>query len=408
MNKSMEKTISNFDDMALKEPLLRAIFAYGFEKPSLIQRSAVPSMVSGKDIIAQAQSGTGKTAAFTISTLQRLNYDLKNMQAIFLSPTKELAEQTYNVVNKLGVFKDKSGDDTAIKTILAIGGRDRKKNIDDLKDGAQIMIGTPGRVLDLLTTMAKINESFHKNIRVFVLDEADEMLKRGFHDQIVGILSDDEKTGKPGLPNEMQVALFSATLPNEALDIAKRFMTDPITIVLKKEEVSLSGITNYYIPVKKEEYKYDTLKDILQSIAITKCIVFCNSKQKATWLHTGLTTPEEGDKAITNVGIIHSDMELDEREKAMNLFKSGAVNLLISTDLLARGIDVKGISLVINYDLPTNPENYMHRVGRSGRYGSKGMAINFVTDNDGKYIDDIKTAYKVVITEMPLVSDLKV
>jgi len=403
MTESKPKTVSemglspSFDLMGLKEVLLKSIYRYGFEKPSAIQQRAIVPMISGRDFIGSAQSGTGKTATFTIATLQQINYEDPYCEAIIVSPTKELAEQTFKVVKALGSYTNTKGEEVTIKTVLAIGGKDSpKQNLKAITEGAKIMVGTPGRILHLLNDMPSIC----KNIKVLVLDEADVMLDRGFKDDLYAILTANPETGKPNLPDEMQVALFSATLPDEALAIANKFMTSPIVVTIKKEEVSLSGISQYYIPVEKEENKFDTLQDILSSLALSKCIVFCNSKNKANWLTTELK------KLDVPVGLIHSDLTQPERDEIMSNFRSASINLLVATEIIARGIDVKGVSHVINYDVPTNRDNYIHRIGRTGRYGSKGVSITFITATDGKYIEEIETYYKISIKVMPLVDDL--
>jgi len=403
MTESKPKTISDmgispsFDGMGLKEALLKSIYRYGFEKPSAIQQRAIVPMISGKDFIGSAQSGTGKTATFTIATLQQINYEDPYCEAIIVSPTKELAEQTFKVVKALGSYTNTKGEEVTIRTVLAIGGKDSpKQNLKAITEGAKIMVGTPGRILHLLNEMPSIC----KNIKVLVLDEADVMLDRGFKDDLYAILTANPETGKPNLPDEMQVALFSATLPDEALAIAEKFMTSPITVTIKKEEVSLSGISQYYIPVEKEENKFDTLQDILSSLALSKCIVFCNSKNKANWLTTELK------KLDVPVGLIHSDLTQPERDEIMSNFRSASINLLVATEIIARGIDVKGVSHVINYDVPTNRDNYIHRIGRTGRYGSKGVSITFITATDGKYIEEIESYFKISIKVMPLVDDL--
>ena len=395
-----KEIVTNFDKMGLKEDLLRALYSYGFEKPSDIQQRSIMPMLTGKDIIAQAPSGTGKTGAFVIGTLNQLDYTKPCVQAIFISPTRELADQTWKVANALGTYNDGKGNIINLKTIKAIGGSEPgcsvKENLEQIKDGGQILIGTPGRVLDILTRMPVII----KNIKILVLDEADEMLNRGFKDTLYSILTEDAKSGKPALPDEMQVALFSATLPDEALAIASKFMNKPTVLTIKKSEVALDGIKQYYIPIEKEAYKIDTLLDILSSLPITKCVVFCNTKQKAEWLCENLSKNEISTK------IIHSELPQATRNSVMDSFRGSSVNLLIATDLIGRGIDVKGISHVINYDLPHTPESYIHRIGRSGRYGSKGMSISFTTPNDGKFIDEVQAHSKQPILAMPSIEDL--
>jgi translation initiation factor 4A len=375
---------STFDEMSLKTELLRGIYSYGYERPSQIQQKAIMPMITGRDIIAQAQSGTGKTGTFTIGALQQLDFSGDAYcQAIFLSPTKELADQTLNVVTNIGRA-------LGVKAHLCIGGKSVKNDIDTIKKGVHIAIGTPGRIYDLLNRGA-IDGS---KIKILVIDEADTMLDRGFKEQLYYIL-------KAGLSDDMQICLFSATLSDETLEITNKFMNDPIQILVKKSEVPLDGIKQYYINIEKEESKLEVFFDIFESISITQCFIYCNSKTKVDWLYEKLK--EEGIPCAE----IHGEMKVEERESIMDQFRAGGYKLLITTDLLARGIDVQGVSIVINYDVPTNRENYIHRIGRTGRYGRKGCAINFITPNDGKYIKDIETYYSVKMHDLPSLEKLK-
>jgi translation initiation factor 4A len=377
-----EHLFLRFDDMGLKENLLRGIYAYGYERPSLIQQKAIVPMITGKDIIAQAQSGTGKTATFTIGILQQIEIDSDQpvCQGIILSPTKELAEQTYDVVNAIG-------NNMGVKTHLCIGGKSVKNDQDVLKKGVHIMIGTPGRMYDLLNK----NVIDNKKIKILIIDEADTMLDRGFKEQLYHIL-------KSGLSDEMQICLFSATLSDETLDITNKFMVKPNQILVKKNDVPVEGIKQYYINMDKEEHKKEVLLDIYESIAINQSIIYCNSKQKVNWLFEQLKAEK------FPVGEIHGELKIEEREAIMDDFRTSKFKVLITTDLLARGIDVQGVSIVVNFDVPSNRENYIHRIGRCGRYGRKGIAINFITPNDGKYIKDIETYYSIKMYPMP--SDL--
>jgi translation initiation factor 4A len=380
-----DKLFLTFDEMSLKENLLRGICAYGYERPSLIQQKAIVPMITGRDIIAQAQSGTGKTGTFTIGMLQQLDFndEAPVCQAILLSPTKELAEQTYAVVCALGQFLN-------VKAHLCIGGKSVKNDLDVLKKGIHVMIGTPGRIYDLLNRGAIDGGK----IKILVIDEADTMLDRGFKEQLYYIL-------KSGLSDDMQTCLFSATLSEETLEITNKFMRDPIQILIKKSEVALEGIKQYYISIEKEEYKLDVFFDIFGSIQVNQAIVYFNSKTKVNWVYEKLLSEK------FPVAEIHGEMKIEEREEIMERFRSGNIKLLLTTDLLARGIDVQGVSLVINYDVPTNRENYIHRIGRTGRYGRKGVAINFITPNDGKYVKDIETYYGIKMLEMPDPSAIK-
>jgi len=366
----------NFDEMNLREDLLRGIYAYGFEKPSAIQQRAIVPCIRGRDVIAQAQSGTGKTATFSIAILQQLDLSIKDCQALILAPTRELAQQIQKVVLALGDFMQ-------VTCHACIGGTNVKEDMKKLEAGAQIVVGTPGRVSDML-----MRKSFNPlSIKMFVLDEADEMLSRGFKEQIHDVFTK--------MPFNIQVILLSATMPDDVLEVTKKFMRVPIRILVKKEELTLEGIKQFYINVGREEWKLETLCDIYQTLTITQAVIFCNTRRKVDWL-----TQQMHAKDFT-VSAMHGDMDQKEREVIMREFRSGSSRVLITTDLLARGIDVQQVSLVINYDLPNNRENYIHRIGRGGRFGRKGAAINFVADEDKRNLQDIEQFYNTQINEMP-------
>jgi len=377
-----DEVVDNFDDMNLRDELLRGIYAYGFEKPSAIQQRAIIPCVKGRDVIAQAQSGTGKTATFSISVLQKINIDIRQCQALLLAPTRELAQQIQKVVVALG-------DYMKIECMACIGGTRIADDMRRLESGVHCIVGTPGRVFDMIQRRAlQVQE-----IRQFVLDEADEMLSRGFKDQIYDIFR--------LLPAETQVILLSATMPVDVLEVTKRFMRDPIQILVKKEELTLEGIKQFYISVDREDWKLDTLCDLYETLTITQAVIFCNTRRKVDWL------TEEMHRREFTVSSMHGDMTQQERDVIMREFRTGSSRVLITTDLLARGIDVQQVSLVINYDLPTNRENYIHRIGRGGRFGRKGVAINFLTQDDLRTLQDIEQFYNTQIEEMPMnVADL--
>ena len=277
------------------------------------------------------------------------------------------------------------GEYMKVKVHACVGGTAVREDLAILRDGVHVVVGTPGRVYDMIQ---RGTLRMHK-LKLFVLDEADQMLDRGFKEQIYEIFNS-------GLPKETQVAIFSATMPEEALELTKKFMNEPTTILVKKEELTLEGIKQFYIPVEKEEWKLDTLCDLYDTLKITQAIIYCNTRRKVDWLTENMT------KRDFTVSATHGDMEQRERESIMKEFRSGSTRVLITTDLLARGIDVQQVSLVINYDLPTNRENYIHRIGRSGRFGRKGVAINFITTGDVKYMKDIESFYNTSILEMPM------
>jgi len=369
--------VDSFDDLDLQEGLLRGIYSYGFERPSAIQQRGIRPMLEGRDTIGQAQSGTGKTATFVIGALHRIDYSNHQCQALILAPTRELAQQIQKVVLALG-------DYLKIRCHSCIGGTSVRDDIGRLRDGQQCVVGTPGRVLDMIG-----NRYFRvDSLITFVLDEADEMLSRGFKDQIYDIF----KT----LPPNVQVCLFSATMAPEILDLTTKFMRDAVRILVKKDELTLEGIRQFYVAIEKEEWKLDTLCDLYETLTITQAIIYCNTRRKVDFLADQMT------KRDFTVSTMHADLDQKERDLIMREFRSGSSRVLISTDLLARGIDVQQVSLVINYDLPQNMENYLHRIGRSGRFGRKGVAINFVTDNDVRAMKDIERYYHTQIEEMPM------
>jgi len=376
------ETCATFDEMELNEDLLRGIYAYGFEKPSTIQQRAIVPMVKGHDTIAQAQSGTGKTATFTIGVLQRIDVGQKACQALILAPTRELANQSHKVVCSIGDYLN-------IVCHACIGGTKVSDDIDILRRGVHIVVGTPGRVFDMIDRRALDC----RNCKLFVLDEADEMLSRGFTDQIYDVFRK--------LPENVQVGLFSATMPDEVLEMTGKFMNNPKRILVKRDELTLEGIKQFYVAVEREEWKLDTLCDLYETLTITQAIIYCNARRKVDWLTEQLHSRD------FTVSALHGDMDQKERELIMKEFRSGSSRVLITTDLLARGIDVQQVSLVINYDLPKDRENYIHRIGRSGRFGRKGVAINFVVSDDTRVLRDIEQFYNTQIEEMPMnVADL--
>ncbi|EYU29144.1 hypothetical protein ABFS82_05G120700 [Erythranthe guttata] len=371
------KPILSFDEMGIKDDLLRGIYNYGFEKPSAIQQRAVLPIISGRDVIAQAQSGTGKTSMIALAACQIADTKSSEVQALILSPTRELAAQTEKVI--LGI-----GDYINVKAHACIGGKSVGEDIRKLEHGVHVVSGTPGRVCDMI----KRRTLRTKSIKLLILDESDEMLSRGFKDQIYDIYR--------YLPAELQVVLISATLPNEILEITSKFMTDPVRILVKRDELALEGIKQFFVAVEREEWKLDTLCDLYDQLIITQAVIFCNTKDKVDWLARQMR-----DNNFT-VSSIHGDMPQRERDAIMGEFRSGQTRVLITTDVWARGLDVQQVSLVINYDLPNNRELYIHRIGRSGRFGRKGVAINFVNSDDIKILRDIEQYYNAQIDEMPM------
>ncbi len=369
--------VNRWNELNLKENLLRGIYSYGFENPSPIQKKGILPILTGKDVIAQAQSGTGKTGAFTVSMLQVIDENVNEIQGLILAPTRELAGQIHTVITQLGTFMDN------LKCALLIGGRSTDQDQKDLELKPHIVIGTPGRVHDLIRRR-KINT---KTIKLLVLDEADEMLSSGFKEQIYNIFQ--------FLGNNVQIALFSATLPDEIQSITEKFMREPVKILVKTESVTLEGIKQYYVALESDSQKYETLKDLFEAISVSQCIIYCNSIKRVNDLCEALTNDN------FPVCCIHSGMEKEDRTKAYKEFTAGASRVLISSNLTARGIDVQQVSTVINFDLPNDIHTYIHRIGRSGRWGRKGMGINFITRRDVRKMKEIEQYYDTQIDELP-------
>lgn len=320
----------------------------------------------------------GKTATFTIGTLSTLDPTIRKCQTLILAPTRELVHQILKVATALSDYMDN------VVVHACVGGTFVRNDIRALQTGGvQMVVGTPGRVTDMIKRRALSTD----HIRQVILDEADEMLAVGFKDQVYEIFQ--------YLPESAQVCLFSATMPLDVLELTNRFMRDPIRILVKKDELTLEGIKQFYIAVDREEWKLETLCDLYADITITQAIIYCNSRRKVEWL-----TEELRERDFT-VSCIHGDLDQEDRNMVMSAFRSGSSRVLVTTDLLARGIDIQQVSLVLNYDLPSNRENYIHRIGRAGRFGRKGVTINLVAEGDVRYLRDIEQFYATQITEMP-------
>ncbi|CAI8608629.1 unnamed protein product [Vicia faba] len=326
-----DEVFGTFDHMGLQENLLRGIYAYGFEKPSAIQQRGIVPFCKGLDVIQQAQSGTGKTATFCSGILQQLDYGLVQCQALVLAPTRELAQHIEKVMRALGYY-------LGVKVHACVGGTSVREDQRILQTGVHTVVGTPGRVFDMLRRQSLRSDI----IKMFVLDEADEMLSRGFKDQIYDIFQ--------LLPPKIQVGVFSATMPPEALEITRKFMNKPVRILVKRDELTLEGIKQFYVNVDKEEWKLETLCDLYETLAITQSVIFVNTRRKVDWLTDKMRGRDH------TVSATHGDMDQNTRDIIMREFCSGSSRILITTDLLARGIDVQQVSLVINYDLPTQPK----------------------------------------------------
>lgn len=359
--------------------LLRGIYAYGFEKPSNIQQKSILSIIQKRDVIAQAQSGTGKTGAFTVAALQSIDVTKAKTQALILAPTRELAKQIYDVISSIGSMM------TGLTLRLLVGGTSTADDATDLRKSApHIIVGCPGRVFDMI----RRNHIQASNVHMLVLDEADEMLSAGFNDQIYNIFQ--------FMPSDIQVVLFSATMPPELYTLTEKFMRSPVNIQVKAEQLTLEGIQQHYVALDDDVQKYLTLKDLFKTISVSQCIIFCNSTKRVADLHEAMLF--DG----FPVCCIHSGMEKGDRDKAYQDFKAGVHRVLISSNVTARGIDIQQVSTVINFDMPQDVHIYLHRIGRSGRWGRKGVGINFVTRRDMRIKKEIEMYYGTIITELPV------
>ena len=371
------KVYESFDEMGLSDEIIRGIYSYGFETPSKIQQVAIVPMSKSNDILAQSQSGTGKTGAFTIGALSVVDSSIKAPQVIVICPTRELSQQTERVARALGNYM-------GLKVLSATGGNQLRSDISSLKAGAQFIVGTPGRIFDLI----RRGDLAIEHMKYIILDEADQMLEDLFAEQIRTIL--DNK-----FPASTRLALFSATMPTNVVEVAENYLSNPVRILLPPDEVTLDGIKQYFVGLEREEWKLPVLLDLYQQIAVNQALIYVNKRQKAEWLAKQLAA-----QGFT-LEFIHGEMEVADRKKRMEDFRSGQVRVLISTDLLARGIDVQQVSLVVNYELPVQRENYIHRIGRSGRYGKKGVAINLIYGGEMNSLKEIEKHYSTTIHELP-------
>ena len=362
----------------LNSQLMRGLYGYGFEKPSTIHQKSILSIIDGRDVIAQAQSGSGKTGAFATGALNRVRLDVKQPQALIIAPTRELANQIFDVVKDLGAQM------TGLNVQLLIGGTSTDDDVADLKaNGPQILVGCPGRVHDILRRQPAVG----RGMQMLVLDEADEMLSAGFNEQIYNVFQ--------LLNTNVQVCLFSATMPPELHSLSDKFMRDPVRILVKSEMLTLEGISQFHVALETDHDKYATLKDLFTRISVSQCIIYCNSIRRVSDLT----------EAMINDGFpvccIHSGMDKELRHKAYRDFRGGQHRVLISSNVTARGIDIQQVSTVINFDMPRDVHTYLHRIGRSGRWGRKGSGVNFVTRRDFRKLKEIESYYGTTIPELP-------
>lgn len=379
MTDAEENQYSKWEDIpGISDSLLRGIYSYGFERPSPIQRQGILPIIEGKDIIAQAQSGTGKTGCFSVASLATVVPELKQVQVMIIAPTRELARQIYSVVSTLSKYIE------GCRTQLLIGGTSTESDISQLKNNTpQVVVGCPGRIHDMLRRR-HINS---QHIKLLVIDEADEMLSSGFKEQVYFVFQ--------CLKSDIQVGLFSATLPEDLIALTNKFMRDPVRILVKSEQLTLEGIRQYYIGLDTDGEKYETLCDLYSSLSMAQCIIYCNSVRRVSDLYQAMNEDN------FPVCCIHSGMDKEERYKNYDDFRNGKYKVLISSNVTARGIDIQAVSTVVNFDMPKDIHTYLHRIGRSGRWGRKGVAVNFVTRRDFRKMREIERYYDTQILELP-------
>jgi translation initiation factor 4A len=368
-----------WDDLNIEPCILRAIYSYGFENPSEIQRKAIPPIKRMTDLIAQAQSGTGKTGAFVIGSLSHVEVTKQSTQIIVLAPTHELVSQIFTVFTSLSSFMD------GIVIRKMVGGTSVTEDMQDLRNNIpHVVVGCTGRVFDMIKRRAIST----RDVKLCVLDEADEMLSIGFKDQIYNIFQQ--------LPSNVQIALFSATMPPSILQLTSKFMRDPVTITMQPQELNLEGIKQYYVAINNDYDKLECLKDLFSRLTVSHTIIYANDVRRVKDLYEMMLS--EG----FAVCCIHREMTKQERSDTIAQFRQGKYRMLISSNITARGIDVQQVNTVINFDIPRSVDVYLHRIGRSGRWGRKGTAINFVTKHDIRQMKMIESHYGANIEEMTL------
>lgn len=384
MTSESESDIKEWDQLDIDANILRGIYGMGFERPSIIQQKAIIPILLKKDLIAQAQSGTGKTAAFSIGALSSVNMNELATQVLILSPTKELTMQTAAVVKRLGQMMSGLNVQTLYGGVQSETQTTTNPFYDSNTNVPHIICGCPGKVYDWM----KRNKIMIDTIKLIIMDEADELLSSGFDEQIYNIFKK--------LNSDVQVALFSATLPTSVQKTIKKIMRNPVSICVNPEQLTLDGIAQYYIAVEDDRQKYSTLKNLYSGISMSQCIIYCNSVRRVSDLYDAMKEDE------FPVSKMHSNMDKVERENAFLEFKSGKSRVLISSNVTARGIDIQQVSVVINFDIPNDVCTYLHRIGRSGRWGRKGVSINLITRRDVVKMKEIETYYACDIKQMPV------
>lgn len=364
-----------FSNLGIKDELLKGLFVYGFKNPSPIQVKGIKAINTGNDCILQSQSGTGKTGTYLLGIMNNINI---NEKSLIISPTRELAKQIFNVAQEIAKY-------SKLNVGIFIGGTNIVDDIKNIKE-CNIIIGTIGRINHLFQK----KKFMYNSVKIFVCDEADNIFDNNTNKDIYKIIS--------SINTKTQKILISATLNNYVFSISEKFLDNPVKILLKKSEIAVDLISQFYIDTEVEEYKFDVFLDLYNIISTTQAIIFCNTIRTVEWLSKELI---DKNFAIT---AIHSKMSQDDRNIIVSDFRDGKTRLLLTTDLLARGIDVPQVNLVINYDLPINKETYIHRIGRCGRFGKKGVSISMVKMNDSnevKILNRMKNYYNININELP-------
>jgi ATP-dependent RNA helicase len=378
--------VASFDDLPISDALLRGIYGYGFEEPSAVQRVALPAVLQTErpDVVVQARSGSGKTGVFCIAALDSVTRGGGSRgTALILSPTRELAEQSGKVARGLGDSLKE------VEVHVATGGH-KTENLGER--GVKVVIsGTPGRVSQMLRDLSMAE--MWNNVKLVVLDEADELLMKdqGFKEQIREIFRRIEQKNK----HKIQKILVSATLPEEVIQLTNELMNDPIRILMRSDQLTVKEIQQFNYHVDSEELKFHALCDLYDRLSVTQSVVFCNTKTKVDVIYKKLL------HAKFPVSDIHGDMSQKDRDSVISKFRSGSIRVLVTTDIIGRGIDVQSVSLVVCFDLPINKELYLHRIGRSGRFGRKGLAVNLVTQDDVPKIHELQKFYDILIPDLP-------
>lgn len=366
--------MTTFHSLGISKSILKALEKMGFEEATPIQEQTIPLAMEGKDVIGQAQTGTGKTAAFGIPMIDKIEKDQKKIQGLVVAPTRELAIQVSEEIHRLGQYK-------GVKTMPVYGGQHMERQIKALRDGPHIVVATPGRLLDHLRRKT-INIS---NVHTAVLDEADEMLNMGFIDDIRDILK--------AIPEQRQTLLFSATMPKEIRDIGTKLMKKPEEVKVKNKEMAVKNIDQFFVEVQ-EKQKFDTLTNLLDIHAPTLAIIFGRTKKRVDEVTEGLQA-----RGFRSEGI-HGDLTQGKRTSVLNKFKNSRIEILVATDVAARGLDISGVSHVYNLDVPQDPESYVHRIGRTGRAGKGGEAVTFITPREMPHLHLIEKVTKAKINRL--------